>query len=383
MIIPAMQSISGTTGVDLNNNSNYTSYILHPSSNTNSDQPSSGLSTLCVRNSEKTMRSIESQFNFNLALTAVAHDQTFQSMVKGYVFTYDSVNDDWSINKKDCSLKWNSVNVIYSLSDSHKTVKNIEFSVNPQTSKIINVTEYLPYTYNIGNSSSPNWGGYEFAGSKQMSGSSPKIYQANATYVQPSVTTPSSSKWGSNACNNGAGYPICALSVWVGLESGQGGGAELAQSGTTGEIACNGCTAKYHAWYELLNSTSQLEQRCTGPVNAGDTIEVTVENDAINTGGNSSKYDVVSADNNTGTLCSVYGTTFSITPVGAPYITERPYNPALCSNNTKSYCTLGIPTTGSTSTVTFNGMITYSNGTSQSISVPWNDGYYYKDLMEN
>ncbi|MDE2589294.1 MAG: hypothetical protein KGL95_06475, partial [Patescibacteria group bacterium] len=348
-------------------------------------QTASPINDNCRENSEKITHSKEGQFDFSLAKAAVTGSSTFQSMVKGYTYTYDSVNDDWTIGKADCSLTWNSINVIYSLYDSHGIVKNIEFSIDPQTTKIIKVREYVPAKSNISNLLSPVWSGYEFAGTSQISSSGPKIYKAFESYTQPQVAKPSDSIWGSNACATNIGDPACDVDTWVGLEGGQGGSigstAELVQSGTHGIVQCTpSCSTTYYAWYEFLPNN---EQQCTGTIGAGsDTIDVTVENDAINPGGNSGKYDITTTDTSTGSLCSVPATAYSMTPVAAPYIVER-FTSSLCTANTNNDCTLGVPTTGFTNTVTYSGTITYSNGTSQSIYTPWNDGYYVSDTMQN
>ncbi len=333
---------------------------------------SDDLSRSCVQNVQKQAYENAKLLDTSKANSVVSTSDRFQTMTSGYVVKAGPIFNTWSIDKTNCTLTWDSVNAVYFLDDQHGHVKNIVFTLDPSMTKIVNASEYQSTKYNIANDTPVNWGGYEFAGNLAHNIT---IYKSETQYTIPSVSQPTTSMYGTNACKTGSGKPACDLAVWNGLENdiGANPNGNLVQAGTDGVVTCStSCTSTYTMWFELLNNAGESSIPCH-TTSSGHSIDSVVENDKINSGGNNNYYDITLTDTTGGTMCTLTAGFYNnmTAPTLAPFINER------------ASPSSGIETLAKFTTDTMNGQITFSNGTSRFISTPYNAGYYVKDTMTN
>lgn len=323
----------------------------------------------CIKSVQKMEADKDMLVDETKAKNLASTNSQFAALTSGYVYKFDSIFNNWTVNKADCSLTWNSINAVYHLYDSKGNYAyNLVFSLDPQLTQVTKVDEYKPVFATYGSSTSPNWAGYEFGAN---SAHTTNVYEAYFQFNQPSVSQPTS---GPNCVSK-----ACWLVVWDGLEDSLGAGdGNLAQTGSGAEISCSSptsCHTTYSLWYEFLPSGITI---CSTNVSPGDSIYPSITNDVIK-GGSSANYDVSTTDSNSGASCSTQVPYSQMrSPTLASFINER-----VCETN----CTPPGPTTvyyslPKYSSDTIAGSVYYS-GALTSIYQPWSSGNYYTWTMTN
>lgn len=246
------------------------------------------------------------------AISLGSVDVNFKSAIQGYDSTFATVFNTWHLNKIDCTVSWNDVNVGYVLSDSNGYVKNVVVTLDPSLTKVIGINSYVAPHFS--NHTSPTWSGYEIgtAGQKATEGhmvsTIPTISQAT-TSTNKCVPTVNSS-------------PGCDLAVWTGLEDGSN---HIAQAGSDGNLTCNNssCTSptfKYFLWYEEYPHPAFTCNNAL--ITGGDSVT----SDVTYTGtvGATGFYNISVQDTSASYGCSVTNYGFEMTnPTAAPFIDER------------------------------------------------------------
>jgi hypothetical protein len=295
----------------------------------------------CQEGIEKGERNQAIHLDNNKAISMAVQNPEFQFKIKGYSSKFNSIFNMW--NTANCNPVWESVNVVYTLSNSTGLVKNVVVTLNPELTKVEDVTEQITGNYDI----SPNWGGYAFYG--LQNGGLVSTLKATTTFNTPTVYVPDVS------ISNCVSQPICDAATWVGIWDGYTGpSSHFIQAGTDGQVTCihSGCNKDYIGWYQFYTSGSAAVT-CFND-NPSDSITATVTNDA-DYGGASDKYDISLTDNTQPSLsCSVTGQTFSMSPNYGAVIVERAALPYNC--DLYSYCSLAKFTS-----TTFSGSIDYCN----------------------
>lgn len=324
-----------------------------PNVSATSNDPSSD----CIAKATAKEFSLASQLDEPKAKSLVITNSEFASRTSGYTLTYGGIINTWTIDKTTCNPSWDTVSVVYYLSDVNgKIVKNLVFTMDPQLSKVTKIDEYAAKYQGY----SANWSGYQFQADATHSTT---ITNAYATYSVPSVSKPS----GIN-CHYSSTTSLCDMSIWPGLTDLSGGGnchttCHLVQDGTEGIVSCdssgNNCSTSYDAWYEALPATETVCPSYT--VSSGDamTVQVTQESSTH------SSYDFSIYDGSTTRSCTHTVTGQAMTaPVYAPFINEKPLD------NNGNYDHLPQFTS-----VAISGDITY-NSSPNSIYTPYSNGYY-------
>lgn len=215
------------------------------------------------------------------------------------------------------------------------------------------------------------WSGYE--SSSATSGA--LVYEATSTFTQPTPSVPSTGCGTTNACN---------LATWVGLANDSGASdQQLDQAGTMGECTTSPCNDIYFAWIEVLDNDLGAAIECSTTnygavtISGGDSIDVIVKNEAINSGGNSGLYDFYIGDGNSGTSCVANGLS-KTGNIKNPQFGEFMVENALGCN--KEGCGTDEPL-AEFSTAYFGGAEIYTGGSLQTINHYLTAGYtmYNKD----
>lgn len=318
------------------------------------------LSSDCTDKATKAEFAIASQLDETKAKSLASSSNEFNSRTSGYTITYGGTVNTWTIDKTTCNPTWDTISVVYFLTDNNGEHKNLVFTLDPQLTKIINIDEYNARFQSSTNYDIP-WSGYEFAADSTHSTT---ITNAYATFSVPSVSKPS----GINCYLNTPSSTYCDMSVWPGLEDSYGASNNhLVQDGTESIVSCNSsggsCTSSYDAWYEALPAAETV---CPSfSVSAGDSMTVQVTQES----GTSSSYDFSINDGSTGHTCTHTQTGYAMTaPTLAPFINERSV-----TNNVRDH----LP---QFSSVAISGDINY-NGVAHTIYTPYSNGYYQLNIM--
>lgn len=326
---------------------------------------SSIVDSACQTKMTDAMHSKAATMNTAKAISMAERDIEFTSKTEGYNRAFNSIINTWSLDTVNCDVTWKDINVAYSLSDEKGYVKNVVVTLDPSLTKVISTSEHVGGQYSF-SFNSINWAGYEFAGSSFTSTTDPTVttYEAITTFTLPAVSQP----W-SGACNS----KPCNLAIWTGLEETKGASnTDIAQAGVDRKITCTPtCNTNTFFWYQF-DTTSNAFQ-CGGiTINTGDSISITVTNQA-KTGGPNNKYNVSMQDLTSGGGCSLTGQIYNdmTAPKYAPFINERAKYPGF------DYSTLAQFTSD-----TMTGTMYYSSA-SHSIQDPYNNGWWREDIMKN
>src|SRR2546425_2264590 len=348
---------------------------------------------------ERQISSYESSLDTSKATTIAQASFEFRLNTVGFSASYQSIFNTWSFSntQNGIQVKWKDVNVGFTLNNNSVPVRNIVVSLDPYLTRVTSISNQeitrngavkplcnsplrnssgIPQPQNFcgpppcGSLSgpSPNWAGFELAGSSSCSWRTVPVYEAKATWQVPYANQPSP-----GACFN----RWCAITVWPGLVSYQGGRPTgLMQAGTFSGIYASPNQPYYYAWYQTPGMTNSIY--CLwGPMSYGDTVTVDIVNQARD-GGNAALYNMFIVDNTINQACSVPANQSSGamgTPYFADFIVERP-----------TYC----DSWGSCSYVrlpyfqdfTMTGWMYYS-GALQSIATPVSNQWYQSYIMNN
>lgn len=301
------------------------------------------------------------------AINLAESSNTYSGMTgSGLLVTYSNLMNQWSYDT-NCNVLLTNVNVVFKLSNSTGFVGWLVITETPSISQIVSSnTQYTAKMHAGSTGPSANWAGWEFQGN---SGGTATIYESEIDYTEPTPTTPPT------GCAN---YHTCDVAVWAGLEDTEGAtNSHLAQDGSWDKIQCNpSCVTTYRAFYETLGTGgSGGPQFCTiSGQTGGDSMHVTVTNEAAN-GGSNTKYDYLVNDNTRLKSCSWTGLSYSsmTTPKWSVHILEWPTDCGIvdCSSLAEF------------SSITIYGSILIG-GVLYGVHYPYSNGWYFHDdPMEN
>lgn len=298
------------------------------------------------------------------AVAMAQSSEQYQKAIAGNdAVIFNSLMDTWSYDLS-CNISLTNVGVVFGLRNSTGFIGWLVITESYDLSSVVSTSlqENPNSTYG---SSVPgmHWAGWEFYGN---SGGTATIYESEVDYTEPTPSTPP------GGCAN---YHTCDVAVWAGLENSEGASNNiLAQTGTNAQIQCNpSCVTTHQAWYEQLTAAPVYCTSFTG-IASGDSMHVTVTNEAAN-GGSNTKYDYLVNDNTQLKACSWTGVTYSSLsdPTLSAHIVEWPNicGPIDCSTLAEfpQNTIYGSMLIGG---VTYGVHYAYSNG--------W---YYHVDPMEN
>jgi hypothetical protein len=321
-------------------------------SNATNIVPQPPVNMTCISQVENQTDQINAELNTTKATSLATSSELFQSKLHGYNSTFNSVFDTWSYDK-NCNISMKTINVVYSLYNSTGNfIKNVVVSEDPQISQVVNITEQkLPFF-----TPSSAWSGYETYGSSIQQ--TDHVYKTEAYWNVPSVSHPFF----------GGCISECDLGVWTGMSPSPGGHAingsgALVQTGTS---SCTtdflGCSnGPFWAWYEFY---PRPPVDCMENVNANDPMYGDVINEAINNGGDPTKWDIHNIDySDSPSICTPAVTGYKFNAGSAPYYAQY----------IDEYLGSNIPLFGSN---TMTGYMFDSANGLQSISVPYNKGFY-------
>jgi hypothetical protein len=347
----------------------FTSILAQPQPQLATAQDTQNVSLIvdssCQTKMADAMHSKDSTIDKTKAILMAEENSEFTAKTSIYNSTFSGIFNTWSLDTVNCSVTWRDTNIAYSLSDEKGYVKNIVVTLDPSLTEVMNISEHVggQYGYSFNNI---NWAGYEFVGSSFTSTTNPTVttYEGKTTFALPAVSQP----W-SGACNS----KPCNLAIWTGLEETKGASnTDIVQAGVDRKITCTPtCITNTFFWYQF-DTTSNAFQ-CGGiTINTGDSISITVTNQA-KTGGPNNKYNVSMQDLTSGGGCSLTGQIYNdmTAPKYAPFINERAKYPGY------DYSTLAQFTSD-----TMTGTVYYSSA-SHSIQDPYNNGWWREDIMKN
>ncbi len=301
--------------------------------------------------------------NYQAATSLAESSSVYQNATQEFAsVTYNGMFEGWSYDSS-CNLQLKNVNVVFGLSNQTSFVEWLVITEDANLSSVASSGVQQNSMSSLGSTvASSNWAGWEFYGN---SAKTAKIYESEVDYTVPTAQWP-------GGCKN---YYTCDVAVWAGLEDESGAGDNhLAQAGTISQIQCDpGCVTTYWAVYDQLPNNFVSCYGITG-LAAGDSMHVTVTNEAAY-GGSNTKYDYLVNDDTRLKACSWTG--ISYTSLSAPtmsaHITEWPHicGPVDCSSLAKfpTFTTYGSMLIGG---VLYGVYYAYENG--------W---YVHDNPMEN
>lgn len=317
-------------------------------------QLQTNIGPVCIDKAEKLAQAMASSLDETKARLMANSSSAFNTKTHVYIVTNKGeIFHEFTIDRTSCTPIWKYVHVGFFLNDTKGYAENLVFTLDPALKTIVNVEEYRSGFAYI---QSRNWDGYEFGGN---SSKTLTVYKAQAVYNQPAISQPTGS--GQPTCTS---TMPCKLSTWTGLEAHTGGTTGLVQTGSIAEINYTGATPDYHMFWEAIG-TGSSSMYC-GSINNNDQISAKVTNEGLNST-NTSNYDIYTVDANSGLLCYAKVTSYEVTnPTLATFINEIP------STGPPTGPYYPLPNFG---TDTIQGYM-YYNGALNSISVPYNAGYY-------
>lgn len=243
----------------------------------------------------------------------------FKARTNGYSLQFHSTYFTYLFDTITCDVTFKTFGVAYSLSGRDgKVVKLVHAVEDPDATKVVDVIEQNDIAYY--DNDTPNWVGYEIAGSSDLS---VPVYEAKSTFSVPSISTPNPP---SNACRTDLGKQKCSASTWTGLEDQAGAhDGHLVQGGVDPQRTCtsSSCITTNKVFFEFLPSATNY---CGGMTfSAGDSVTVTVTNQK-KTGGSNTAYNVDVEDTTSGQGCSTTGQSYTAmnNPIRGDFIIERP-----------------------------------------------------------
>jgi hypothetical protein len=254
------------------------------------------------------------------------------------------------------------VNVVFSIWNGTGFGGYLVVTEDHQTNLILSANvQVTAFTYR-----GENWSGYEMGGSIDFTN---PVWQSTADWTVPTADE-NPQGW----CDATKSPYGCDFGVWTGLthfsHGGSGGaGTGIAQTGSRSFVPCQTvsgqwqCTRTYQLWYQFWPADTYAIPCQT--INNGDSIHAYVTNQAINPGGNSSKYNLMISDNTLSVSCSVSNRSFAI---GNTYFGEFIGEIG------------GAYRLAKFSPVTTTGYVYYS-GSSHGIYTPYNNGWYNPYVM--
>jgi hypothetical protein len=325
------------------------------------------LSPDCMDKAAKIELQLASQLDEAKAKSIASSHNEFAIKTLGKSVTFDSVYNTWTIDRTTCNPTWDTTNVVYRTSDVNgKNVHDLVFTMDPQLTKVMKINEREITTSYSTTKYNKIWAGYEFAGDSTLTTT---VTNSHASFSVPTVSKPT----GFNCYISGT-TEDCELAVWTGLMDNYGGTAQyLVQTGATAIRSCdssgNNCTSPDNMWYEYVYpGSSGGGTVCTGlTVSAGDSMTASVTQDSVN----ALKYNTNISDANTGHSCTGSITTSMNSPRVATFIDERPTH--VIDNK------LDPLPVFSTNSIT--GGLTLRGTTSETMYVPYSNGYYQYDRM--
>lgn len=313
-----------------------------------------GSSPSLAKQIESNINSQTANFNTKEAVSLADSTNQFQSYSASYHLTFNSIFNTWSFDSQG-AVTWKTVNVVYSFSNSTGSSTNLVFTEKPDLSAVVSVTlQEAPPTAGT----STNWSGYTFSGN---SGATTPVYEAYATWTEPSVSEPQS-----YFCY----FKHCDLFIWPGLTATTGGSSGIVQGGTDSGLYCTaGCSYYYYGWYEYYPASSVT---CSNfPVSPGDSVGADIVNSG-EYGGSTSSYAIYVYDFTAANTCSSSNSNYNsfATPYYGQFIAERPSFGGTLAR---------LPKFGS---VTISGDVYYGSSLT-GIYTPYNNGWYIKTTMVN
>lgn len=278
---------------------------------------------------------------------------------------FDSSSDSWSWDSS-CNVTLNSVNVVFSASNSKRFAGYLVATEDAGLTRVLNVSSQngnpsmTAYNTHL-------WAGYEVAGSSDTTNS---VWESLATWNIPAANEPYT-----DACDN-VTKSNCDLGVWTGLVNVAGGNGSgrylLAQGGTESWLGCKTsggvykCASHYYLWYQFPNKEN-VSVRCSlNGIDSGDAISAYVLNQG-ETGANSSIYNLQVSDTTANKACTVSNFGFKMgVPHYAEFELEWPYG-------------FRLP---KFSSFTLTGNLYYS-GSVRGMYTPYTNGWYNVYTMRN
>jgi hypothetical protein len=320
------------------------------------------LSSDCIDKATKSEWSLEKTLDTAKAKSIASSHNEFSTRTAGKIASFGSIFNTWTIDKTTCNPSWDTVNVVYYLTDANgKNGENLVFTIDPQLTKVMGVDEYVPTSFST-TQYSTNYAGYEFAADSTHS---TVVTNSYGSFSIPTVSKPS----GLNCYQSGT-TENCEVGIWTGLTDNYGGSnSYLVQTGATAIRDCdssgNNCTSPDYIWYEAIGQGSGATQ--CGSASGGDSITAQVTQDSFT----SSTYHISTTDANNSHSCSATITSYGMTsPRVANFIDERPTHVA--DNK--------LDPLPSWTTNSITGDLTYG-GVSHVIYTPYSSGYYQNDRM--
>lgn len=342
----------------------------------------SSIDSICIDQITDEMHKTSSQIDNEKTKALASQNDDYNSRIAGYEARFNSVYNIWTFDMAGChASEIQSVNVVYNLYNSTgHYVKNIVVTVDPLITKVIEISEHVGAFY-AHSSNSINWAALELTANSFTWSTPPSctstsdpdcVWQARATWTQPSVSRPSNP---STACRTDLSYQPCDLAIWTGLQDAFGASnSRLVQTGSDAKITCTSstnCPVSYFFWYQI--GATNPATICSGfTFNPGHGVSAIVTNQNKN-GGLDTRYDISIINTSTGVGCGVSGANYSFMtrPTIASFVNERAaYNPP-------AYATLA-----QFSSDTVTGFMRY-NGSEKGISTPYSNGWYNQVRMVN
>jgi hypothetical protein len=195
-------------------------------------QPAAAAEKNCATSVAAQQQAAEQRIDQQRALSLARAEKDFATRTKGYQAEFNSVYFIHSFDPESCAYRGvDSVNVVHSLKQNGKHVKNVVAHLDPAGSRVSKFSEHEAKFMGTLTQGATTWSGYGVGLKNSAKTSYKSLRYVASGWRVPQIYSPDI---GDTNCS-----PECTLSVWVGLSEVAGGtNGKLAQAGTSSARTC-------------------------------------------------------------------------------------------------------------------------------------------------